>query len=79
MTWVQVCDLVYVHLLDQLREQSRDAQTHFVIARSNGAEVDPPPSYDQAIERFEELLAAPFVAVDDPQRELREALGLTGR
>lgn len=76
---MQVCDLVYAHLLDQLREQTQTERLAYVVARSAGAEVDIPPSYDEAIDRFDAMLSAPIEAVDDPQRELREALGLTGR
>lgn len=70
---------MYVILLQQLREQSNVLQMSYIVARSNGAEVDPPRSYDEAITELDALLAAPLQGADDPNSELREALGLNGR
>lgn len=66
-------------MLEQLREQANMQQLSYTIARSLGSEVDPPPTYDDAIARLDELLAAPLAVGDDPDRQLREALGLNGR
>lgn len=74
-----MCDFVYVLLLAQLREQSNMQQQSFYLARVMGAEVEPPPTLDEAIARLDEALSAPLHAGDDPNRQLREALGLDGR
>jgi hypothetical protein len=63
-------------MLDQLRAQTDSQQLAFTIARALGSEVDPPPSYDDALSRLDELLARPLVTGDDPEQQLREALGL---
>lgn len=52
----------------------------FATMRAAGAEIDEPPGYDEAIARLDEALSAPFVwADDDPNADVREALGLNGR
>jgi hypothetical protein len=66
-------------MLDQLREQTNQQQLAFTIVRALGSEADPPPTYDDAIGRLDELLAAPLVTGDDPQQQLRDALGLNRR
>lgn len=70
---------MYLSLLDQLREQTNMQQLAYTIARSLGSEVDPPPTYDDAIGRLDEMLAQPLAVADDPTQQLREALGLNGR
>jgi len=65
-------------MLDRLRDQCGQQQLAYTMARAMGAEVDPPPTFDDAIAALDEALAQPLVAVDDPQQELRQVLGLKG-
>lgn len=60
-----------------LRSQVDLQQLAAVLAASQGGEVEP-VSMDAARERFDAMLAAAPADRDDPDAELREALGLTG-
>lgn len=66
-------------LLRVLADEVRAQQLACTVARASGAEVEQPATYDEAIVRFDAVLSAPFTTGDDPDSELRDALGLNGR
>lgn len=68
---------MYAHLLRLLRSEVDMQQLAAVLAAAQGAQVEAPPTFAEAQARLDEMLAAPLVGVtDDPQAELRDALGL---
>lgn len=69
-----------MQLLDRLWDTVQTERLVWATFRAQGAEIDEPPGYDEAIAGLDETLAAPFVWTDDdPNAELREVLGLARR
>lgn len=68
---------MYAHLLRVLRSEVDTQQLAAVLAAAQGAQVEAPPTFAEAQARLDELLSAPLVSLaDDPQAQLRDALGL---